>query len=226
MAITKKMLIFINRLTKNLTNFLFPKKCVSCSKENTWICEKCLKEIPFAERQENDFINSVWNYKDLKIKKLLWLLKFKKRFSVVEDIGEVLHDHFQDFIYEKEIWDNAQNIVLLPVPIGAKRLRKRGYNQSAIIAKELSKQNDKKFIIREDLLEKIKDGPPQNSIKNRRRRFENIRNSFRIKNENEIRGKSFIVIDDITTTGATISEIKKILNRAGAKNVFGFTIAH
>ena len=66
----------------------------------------------------------------------------------------------------------------------------------------------------------------QARIKDRRARLKNLSGSFAVKNEGLIKNKNIILIDDITTTGATLAEAKKILKQAGVRKVIAFTVAH
>lgn len=172
-----------------------------------------------------DWITSVWSYKDRRIKKLLWLLKFGSKFSVIEDLAPSLKDHIFAELSEEAIFQNINSVILVPIPITRKRLRIRGYNQSEIIAKYLCDKSFEK-ITYENLLEKIKDTPAQNTIKNRSARLKNLHGAYKVKDHKKIVGKNIILIDDIVTTGATLREAKKVLIATGAKKVLAFTIAH
>ena len=94
---------------------------------------------------------------------------------------------------------------------------------------EVSISNDD-LILRSDILIKPKETEHQARIRDRRIRLKNMVGSFAIKNiqQNEtlLKNKNIILIDDITTTGATLSEAKKVLRHAGARKVIAFTVAH
>ena len=82
------------------------------------------------------------------------------------------------------------------------------------------------FELKNHIVFKKIDTLPQAKITNRKRRLENVRGVFDIKNPENIKGKTIIIIDDVTTTGGTILEIMKILKKSGAKKVIGFAVAH
>ena len=216
----------MNSFLRKLFAFLFPVRCVTCREENFWICPPCVKRLPSAHKPDADWIISVWSYKDRGLKRLLWLLKFKRKFDVARDLGPALYDHLLDELTERGLFENFEAGTLVPIPLGRARLRKRGYNQSAILARELAKRSNGSLHVEENILQKINDGAPQNSIKNRRARFQNIVGAFTAKNAPRITGKNFIIIDDITTTHATLLEARKVLKKAGAKKVLAFTVAH
>jgi competence protein ComFC len=75
------------------------------------------------------------------------------------------------------------------------------------------------------LIKKI-DTPHQAQIHDRSHRLKNVVGSFALKNSDMINGKNIILIDDITTTGATLSEARKVLKKSGAKKIIAFTVAH
>jgi competence protein ComFC len=152
-------------------------------------------------------------------------LKFHGRFAVLDDIANELYDEFVAEFSEKAIFENFQDVMLVPIPITTKKLRKRGYNQSVLIADKLKEKSAGTLTVAR-VLEKIIDTPPQSHIKNRARRLENIKGCFHIKKDTDIRGKNIVIIDDITTTFATLKEARKVLRHAGARKVYAFTIAH
>ncbi|KKS56700.1 MAG: Competence protein F, partial [Candidatus Nomurabacteria bacterium GW2011_GWF1_42_40] len=80
--------------------------------------------------------------------------------------------------------------------------------------------------LEKDILIKPKDTKHQAHIENRSERLKNIIGSFTVKNSEIIKGRNIILIDDILTTGATLSEARKVLKRAGARKVIAFTVAH
>lgn len=216
----------MKNLVKKIFAFLYPKKCVSCGQADFFICPICRKNLPNPESNIEDWITAVWSYKDKHIRRLIKLLKFHGKFSVIEDIGETLYDHLEAEILERAVFENINNIVLVPIPITNKKFRKRGYNQSEIIAKELAKRASPNLLPVENILLKIKETDAQSSIRERSRRLSNLKGSFAVKRGAEIKHKTFILIDDITTTHATLKEARRALREAGAKKVLGFTIAH
>jgi ComF family protein len=110
----------------------------------------------------------------------------------------------------------------VPVPIHKKRLKKRGYNQSSLIAKAVAKALKVKFI--NNLLYKIKNTVPQSSLSEKERKL-NVRRAYIVRNSQMIKDKIVLLIDDIYTTGATVEECSKELKEAGAKDVIVATIA-
>jgi len=118
--------------------------------------------------------------------------------------------------------DIEQFDFMVPIPLHPTRKRERGYNQSFLLASQLSRIFNINLNI--NLLIKIKNTKNQ-SLLSKKERWTNITGAFKIKNPNEVNNKSILLIDDLLTTGATSSEAAKALKSAGAKTVGVFTLA-
>ena len=112
--------------------------------------------------------------------------------------------------------------IIIPVPISKQRNKNRGYNQSLLLAKEISKELNIECI--DKCLIKIKNILPQSSLK-KEERIRNVKNVYSIKNTQNISGKKILLIDDIYTTGSTVIECSRILAENGAKDIGILTIA-
>ena len=112
--------------------------------------------------------------------------------------------------------------IIIPVPISKKRLNTRGYNQSALIAKELAKELSIEYS--EKILIKIKDNNPQSEMKQDTRKS-NVRGVYKTINEEIIYNKKVLIIDDIFTTGSTADECAKVLKENNAESIGVFTLA-
>jgi ComF family protein len=219
------LLINMNYFIKKFFASLFPAKCIVCKKPGNFICSKDLSKIPNAKKPDKDWIFSVWSYKDKSMKKILFMLKFESKFSVIEDLVQTIFDHLTDELHEREVFENTKTVWLVPIPISNKSFRERGYNQSEIISNRLATMSLGK-LSNKNILKKFKETKTQHSIKNRSERLSNLRNSFCLKEGVDIKGKNIVLIDDITTTHATLVEARRVLKQHGARMVIAFTIAH
>ncbi len=104
----------------------------------------------------------------------------------------------------------------LPVPLHWKRLMKRKYNQSAILASILAKKTGK--TLDTQALQRIRATPPQQSLK-QRKRLSNVQGAFAVKHPERLRNKHVALIDDVWTTGATLTECTEVLLKAGVASV-------
>jgi ComF family protein len=107
--------------------------------------------------------------------------------------------------------------LVLPVPLARRRLFKRGYNQATLLARPIAKQLGARLDI-DSVRRKYR---PDMGHKNARERLENIRGAFICVSPNTVRGKTILLVDDVMTTGATFTELCKVLKRSGAHRVYG-----
>jgi competence protein ComFC len=112
--------------------------------------------------------------------------------------------------------------VMVPVPLHIRRLRERGFNQALLLVKELSKRAGIPY--QERVLRKIKDTPVQITLK-KRERSKNLKGAFQVQDQEAIKGKTVVLVDDVYTTGATVNECSRALLAAGAKQVAVLTVA-
>jgi competence protein ComFC len=210
------------RVKENIINFLFPATCLFCRTGEKEICENCFKGIPKQILNKNN-IKTFYSFKNEKVNKMLWRLKYHHTGYFAEIFGSEL---------AKEL-DIQKNYYLIPIPLtkGDKRI----HNHAELLANSIatSVAGGTNIKVLPDLLiknSKIK----QAHTKSKHERFENIKNTFSLNteiprssmsNENSI----FILIDDISTTGATIDEARKVLEKflnIPAHEILGIVVAH
>lgn len=210
-----------------LLDIIFPETCLGCKNRGESLCDSCLLKIRNTERETDKNIMAVYDYRDPLIKKAIWDLKYHHRLNLGKKLGVVLYDFFLEEISSMRIYTGGQPILIIPVPLSRRRAKERGYNQAQIIAHGLSLSGGKNlFELNNSIVVKKFDTRPQAKIANRRERLLNVKNIFELKKNKTVRGRTVIVIDDVTTTGGTITEIIKILKKGGAKKVVGFALAH
>ncbi|MFA4890523.1 MAG: ComF family protein [Candidatus Paceibacterota bacterium] len=209
----------LKKLIHTFLNFLLPQKCLGCGKENEALCRECLAKIDMPSLPKEGEIFSAADYGDETAKKAIWMLKYRGAKNLAEPLAELLNTRCSTKLEIK----NAGDWLVVPLPLSKERLRERGYNQAELIAGHLSQKI--KIPVCADALVKIKNTPAQVSIKNRKERLNNLKGAFAIKNPETIFGKNIILIDDVSTTGATIREAKKTLKVGGAKKVIALVVA-
>lgn len=124
----------------------------------------------------------------------------------------------------KKIVDFINNYeIILPVPIHKKRLNGRGYNQSELLAREISRKL-KNIQFFNKLLIKTENNVAQSTL-TKDERILNVKNIYKVQNNNLIREKSIILLDDIYTTGNTVNECSRLLKENGAREIGIFTIS-
>lgn len=154
------------------------------------------------------------------VKKLIYNFKYKPFLS---DLNKILTELFYESIIQQEIFKKAYDSkpTLVPIPLHKKRLRRRGYNHSQILADGLSKKLDLKLV---ENLERIKDTKSQFGLKLKDRK-ENLKGAFTLNTKYKIYDTNVFLVDDILTTGSTLLEAAKILKKNGVKKVWGLTLA-
>jgi ComF family protein len=158
------------------------------------------------------------------VKRLIYQFKFN---PYISDLTTVLVDLFYEGLIQKEEFINlTEEKIIVPVPLHHSKLRKRGYNQAALLAQGLQKKLSSVTIW--ECLERIKPTHTQVGLSAEQRK-ENLKNAFAIKKtfQPKLRQLSqIILVDDIITSGATMLETAKMLKQAGVKEVWGITLAH
>lgn len=209
--------------TKNpIVNLLFPDKCLLCCRllhpTEVYLCHPCTGSAPEALklRRKIPFLKgafAVWYYED-DVRSSLIRFKFHRRRSYAEGYGAILARKLPDI---REKYD-----LIVWVPVSRLRKLKRGYDQVELIAHALCSELEMTPV---PCLKKIKHNPPQSSIHSAAQRRANVLGVYKVPNPEFVRGKRILLLDDIITTGATISECAKMLMAAGAKEVYGAAIA-
>jgi len=211
----------LKALYEAFLDLIYNKKCLvcGCSKTDDLLCKNCLKDVHylsgFAHRIYKEIpIYSCSNYQGV-IKELIGILKFKHKKSASIVLGKILFDYFQKLNLNNDF------IMVYPPSLFMKSLS-RGYEHMYLIAKVFSGFTN--FKIEKKLIKKIKYTKPQYKVKNRHK---NIKGSFKL-NKNLIskyKDKNILLIDDITTSGATANEIIDLFKESGIYKITVLTIS-
>lgn len=218
-------------------DLLFPKHCVSCKKLGTYLCKNCYSKIEFiqnpvcpicqrqafegkthpgcAGRYRLDGLIVACRYSG-PAKMAIIKVKYKWIWDVEKVFVDLLSVRFWKF-------DVPGDIILVPVPLHAKRKSWRGFNQSEILAKSLAKKFRVHF---SNLLVRTRETKTQVGLR-REARKENVKDSFAINPalHSELKDKNIVLVDDVFTSGATMGECCKVLKKNGAKNVWALAVA-
>lgn len=206
------------RLLPRLLEILYPPKCAFCGtlieKERRGICEKCGKNLPFTKnggKQSGNFFTVCLSplYYEREVRDALLRYKFQRTSSYCEPFGILLADCVSVYLEEKVD-------VVTWVPLSGKRLKKRGFDQSRLLAETLAQEL---WIPCVPILEKSIHTAQQSKTGSVEKRRANVSGAYRMRDGADVSGKTVLLIDDIVTTGATFSECARILGMAGAKRV-------
>jgi ComF family protein len=152
------------------------------------------------------------------IKELIHQFKYKNREYLDKLLARLMIDFIKEYDLPMEIID-----LVIPVPLYTSRLREREFNQALLLSKEIALEFKKKLVY--DNLVRLRNTRTQTRLKDSERLL-NVRNSFALAKEKDIKGKNILLIDDVLTTAATVSEAASALKHAGANVVFVLTLAN
>ncbi len=178
--------------------------------EEDHLCEKCIRRKPFYDELRSPYLYE----QDLMT--AVQAIKYGGKSYIVKSMGPLLAD------FAKERITSMEDMIIMPVPLHKKKLRQRGFNQSALMVKEISPVLD----IEADYfsLIRIRDTETQAGL-NLEQRRKNVKGAFDLRGERNLKGKTVILVDDVATTGNTINECAKVLKKAGCEKVMGLTLA-
>ena len=213
---------------QRLIDLVLPRRCVGCRLSGSYICNSCLAALPPALETEAAGTSALFEYRDPRIKRLIWQLKYRGITAIADIFGVLLYQNLLESLADWQSYHPAttEQWLVIPLPLSPERRRSRGYNQAELLARALVKTAPSILKLESGLLEKIKNTPTQVSIKNRSQRLQNLKGAFAITKPELVRGRRLILVDDVITTGGTMSEARRVLKAAGARTVLAIAIAH
>jgi competence protein ComFC len=212
-----------NFFIKLLDDLLPPRNNFSIVKK---LDENTIRNLPKAPPVENnEWIYPLFHYKDPRVKAIIWELKYKENTKPLEYLSKLIYEEIIAIISDITIFNNNAEFLLIPIPITQERRIERGYNQSEYIAKAILENDLQHFLIyAPQWLLKTKETLRQSHSQSKEERVQNLIGCFSASEK--VDGKYIILIDDVVTTGSTLTEARKTLIMAGARDVMAFTIAH
>ena len=193
---------------------LVPPFCRSCGGEvfgvdgQNPLCGECLRNPP-----PYSIARSVVRYES-QVQQLVHKLKYGRELSVIPGISELIRN------YNMEEFADIDCVVV--VPLHLKRLRQRGLNQAAILARLFFA--DRLTLIKSDWLIRTRNTVPQTEL-GRTARRRNLRGAFQVRGISDFQGAEVCLVDDVFTTGTTVKECSKVIMKSGAGEVKVLTLA-
>lgn len=217
-----------------ILNIIFPIQCSGCATPNVFLCASCMKMIPRAPNAEHTFIHAVLDYRNPLLKDAIWKFKYAHARGLARDLARPLYEEIIGVLGERiesalgnTTIASDEKILLVPIPLHTKRLRERGYNQSDLLARAiLTHDKNCLFELAGDALVRVRQTPPQARAEKRAARLTNMRGAFNAQKIEKVRGRTVILIDDVTTTGATLLEAKRAIEKSRPRAVLAFTVGH
>ena len=216
-------------------DFFLPRICPSCKNKlelsEKCVCSACLSKILPADSTRIGFefqrkfkskgiisgFTSLYVFeKDKELQRIIHAMKYENNFRVGETLGKLLGDKLQNEI-------NFQDLdLIIPVPLHHLKKSERGYNQSFYITRGVNRKLN--LVLDERSVKRIKYTETQTSM-NIREREKNISGAFKVKRINNISGKNILIIDDVITSGNTVSEFGRTLKENGAAAIYAASLA-
>ena len=232
---------FIYKLKNALLDVLFPPACLSCladlseSERENKICKKCLDSIFInssffcpkcrARLPDNEktchkeikfLLAAATSYQNQAANNIIKFLKYSRWKGLIRTIGPIITNYLDNLNYD------FSDFLVIPIPLHPDRLKERGFNQSELIAEFFCQRNN---INIKTNLKRVRATKIQAELKNSEERRENVKKCFELINPEEIKNKNIVLIDDVFTTGSTMSEAVETLKNAGAKKIIAFVLA-
>ena len=209
------MLELIHKLWDCFASALYPRSCFGCRAPGTYWCARCHAHYrPQTYRLETGMtVYAAHPYHQSRIKNALKQLKYRGSSDIADALALVLATAVPP--------DIARDAECAWIPMTASRARERGFNQSELLARSVARHLG---IPATDALFKTRDTRPQSTL-GRAERLKNLRGAFAVIEHYKPRS-TVIIVDDVSTTGATLTEAARVLKNAGAKTVIGAVVAH
>jgi ComF family protein len=219
--------------------WLAPPSCVGCGTEGEVICTICqeLEIIPYGQKcfacgvvspgsktcsscRRRGAPNHVWvstEYEGL-VAKLLQAYKFNHLRSAAQPISQMMASTIRSFNSDEML--ERRNYLIVPVPTASSRVRQRGFDQTELMSRliSLSLRIDKKGLL-------SRRGQSQQVGSSRAQRYKQVLDTYYVNSTTGVNGRNVLLIDDVVTTGATLSEAARVLRLAGARQVDGLVFA-
>lgn len=221
--------------TKSFLNLLFPPRCVICHQSGSWLCAACQDRIQFIwppvcphcgqptsmprlcpscrkAPLQIDGIRAV-GYLEGTLRTAIHRFKYSNMRLLAAPLGQLMSQYL--------LRNQLPVDVIVPVPLHPHRLRERGYNQAALLAKEMEKALGLPLL--EDALVRVRSTIPQVGLSARERR-DNVRGAFHWA-DRSLEGQRILLVDDVCTTGATLEACSLALREGGVRVVWGLVLA-
>src|SRR3989344_7724144 len=227
---------------------LFPRRCLFCQillhtvDTSSYLCAVCLEKTPLDLKTACAFCNAptvggvtcpfcrkahaldrllvATTYSRSSIERVVKAAKYRFVHNAAHDMASLMLRYLE----EKKAGKLLQSVsLIIPIPLHPQRLRWRGFNQSEIMARDIGTKLN--IPVATDAIVRVRHTIPQADIKDRQSRIENARGLFVIQSPDAVRGKSVLLIDDLSTTGSTLNEAARVLKDAGAIGVSAFVFA-
>lgn len=211
------------RAVRALLTLLYPPKCPFCGRvlerREEGLCSRCRRTLPWTAGQSRsvDFcdacLSPLW-YRE-GVRRAVHRYKFYHGRTHAALLGTLMAQCLRDN------WPEPEDAVVW-VPLSEKHRRRRGYDQAELLARRVGEECGLPVL---DALEKVRDTATQSRLERESQRRANVLGAYRVREGAELAGLRLVLVDDVVTSGATLSECASCLRMAGAESVAALTLA-
>jgi ComF family protein len=219
-------------------DLVFPKYCAGCRTEGPFLCAPCAGRLipappscPVCQRRNLSAIlcgsceaksglrrfYAPFSYRDPLIRELIHIFKYGGVRELAQPLGSAVAGAL-----ERHALRPRGPALLVPIPLHRTRLRSRGFNQAVLLARELGSRLQLPVA---EALDRRRAARPQVEMPDHASRRANVEGAFRISDAASVAGRTAILIDDVSTSGATLGEAARVLRAAGCRTVWAVVIA-
>lgn len=209
----------MSKLSIGILDLVFPPMCHGCGRVDTRWCNICLNDLFNVPIHIQDYEPQILSglcatgHHTGKLQQAIQSLKYNNTPQLAQSLGQRLIT-----VLQQKAWAVD---AILPVPLFADRLQKRGYNQAYLLSQPIEKHFN--IPVQQDWIQRYRDTNQQVGL-NAHERRENVKDAFIASQE--VTDKAVLLIDDVVTTGATLDECATALFEVGAKAIYGMTVSH
>ncbi|OHA19484.1 MAG: hypothetical protein A2938_00235 [Candidatus Taylorbacteria bacterium RIFCSPLOWO2_01_FULL_48_100] len=208
-----------------ILNILFPQTAKAAELE-AMSAATFREAVPALSFQPQKWILALFPYENPLVKTAVWEVKYRGNKTIARLAGTLIADELTEWLAELAETENFREPLLIPIPLAPKRARERGFNQCELLAREIIRIIPEMIELTTDILIKTKETESQTKSKNRAERIKNLEGCFDVKNPEQIKNRNIVLLDDVTTTGATLTEARRALLARGARKVIAIVFAH
>jgi ComF family protein len=205
---------------KRILTFLFPPRCLACKKEGSLFCDTCTQTLAKTPIHVTSTTWALFPYHHTIGERFIHAMKFGGKSSLSKTAGELLATTIPKILSEDK---DTEHIIFVPIPTSQHEREKRGYDHVALMTDHCAQWTKTSV---SPALRKIRETERQVTMKTREKRLKNLEDAFAFDPHYDLTGKTVILIDDVTTTGATFSEARRALKNSGATRILSLALAH
>ncbi|MEX0916534.1 MAG: phosphoribosyltransferase family protein [Candidatus Spechtbacterales bacterium] len=233
----------IHRLFTFCVEAVFPASCYGCGGADTYLCDECSgivgalpqpqcphcgTRLPFGElpnacraalRISRFFCCA--DYHNLILQKIIRDYKYGRAFALAPALSDYMRAWLANNAYANILAE--ANVLIVPVPSHPKRERERGFHPAGVLAESFARHMNLEYSAH--ALSKTRNNPPQVETKNADERRENVKGVFTLANPELIHRRTILLVDDVCTTGATLTECAKAIRTGNPKAIWALTLA-